>query len=77
MFGIGPVSPLTWILCLRAPGLEWDFRTTDGHSVEADYTSKGASLKLTATAGRRVLELDARAEAQSFAQQVGFDQTGV
>mmetsp|Transcript_16155 Transcript_16155/g.40754 ORF Transcript_16155/g.40754 Transcript_16155/m.40754 type:complete len:90 (-) Transcript_16155:13-282(-) len=62
---------MTFIVCLRAPGLDWDFRSTDpGTRFSHDFSAEMAYFSLNGTAfGGKSIEITATASKQTFSAE--------
>ena len=71
-FVIGPVTTNTYVIALRTPAFQWDFRTTDLDRVAEARRPCDGVLRLNATSrnGRRRLELVLRAPPNSFGERI-------
>ncbi|CAM9652250.1 unnamed protein product [Chrysoparadoxa australica] len=72
-FVIGPIVTNTWLIGYRSDKIQWDFRTTDGDSIQrscVSYDDGHVSLVATSRDGSRIMEVEVKAPKASFGEPI-------
>lgn len=73
-FIAGPLVPEVFVLAYRAPGLHWDFRSTDLDKITRDFDASAGFLHIVAKrqTGARELYINVSASPESFSEALFF-----